>query len=109
MTPKHIAFNPEDFVSSVEAVAAHVTGSKKPGLRTKTVQVFKPAPELTAKEIQDIRAGLGVSQIVFASMLNVPVVTAISWEKGRRSPSGAALRLLELARTHPEILTASAV
>ena len=37
-------------------------------------------------------------------MLNVPVVTAISWEKGRRQPSGAALRLLEIAREHPEML-----
>jgi putative transcriptional regulator len=41
---------------------------------------------------------------VFARLLNVPTVTAASWEKGRRKPSGAALRLLQIARKHPEAL-----
>ena len=45
-----------------------------------------------------------VAESVFAAMLNVPPVTAISWEKGRRSPSGAALRLLEIVRKHPAVL-----
>ena len=35
---------------------------------------------------------------------NVPEVTAVSWEKGRRSPSGAALRLLQIVRKHPDLL-----
>ena len=30
--------------------------------------------------------------------------TIISWEKGRRKPTGATLRLLELVRKKPEIL-----
>jgi DNA-binding transcriptional regulator YiaG len=34
----------------------------------------------------------------------VPKVTAISWENGTRKPSGAALRLLAVARKHPEAL-----
>jgi putative transcriptional regulator len=107
MKRKEIAFDPESLVASVESVAAHVAGSKKQALRTTTLQVFKPAPELTPKQIQALRNRLGVSQSSFASMLNVPVVTAISWEKGRRSPSGAALRLLEVARKHPEVLAAA--
>ena len=57
--------------------------------------------------MQRIRARLKVSQPVFAAMLNVPTVTAVSWEKGRRQPSGAALRLLEIARKRPEILSAA--
>jgi len=28
----------------------------------------------------------------------------MSWEYGRRSPSGSALRLLEIAIRHPEVL-----
>ncbi|HEV8543989.1 MAG TPA: hypothetical protein VGR78_16480 [Verrucomicrobiae bacterium] len=57
-----------------------------------------------AKEIVALRASYGVSQAVFARPLNVPKVTAISWEKGRRKPTGAALRLLDLARKKPSIL-----
>ncbi len=30
--------------------------------------------------------------------------TEISWEQGRRTPSGAALRLLRIAESHPEHL-----
>jgi transcriptional regulator with XRE-family HTH domain len=45
-----------------------------------------------------LRQRLNVSQAVFAGLLNVPKVTAISWEKGRRQPTGAALRLLDLVR-----------
>ena len=106
MKRKEIAFDPEALISSVKAVAEKVASGKVQDLKTTIVPVFKPAPELTPKQIQTLRTRLGISQSAFASMLNVPVVTAISWEKGRRSPSGAALRLLEVARKHPEVLTA---
>jgi DNA-binding transcriptional regulator YiaG len=43
-------------------------------------------------------------EVIYARTLNVPKVTAISWEKGRRKPTGAALRLLDLVRKNPEIL-----
>jgi putative transcriptional regulator len=59
---------------------------------------------MTPKEIAATRESLNVSQPVFARLLNVPTVTAASWEKGRRKPSGAALRLLQIARKHPEAL-----
>ncbi|MGA3269180.1 MAG: helix-turn-helix domain-containing protein [Verrucomicrobiota bacterium] len=51
-----------------------------------------------------MRQRLNVSQAVFAGLLNVPKVTAISWEKGRRHPTGAALRLLDLVRKKPQVL-----
>jgi len=38
--------------------------------------------------------------------MNIPTVTAASWERGRRRPTGAALRLLDIARKHPEVLLA---
>ena len=102
MKKKPITFNAEDLVRSVEEVRDAVTGRHKLTLRT--TKLPKPAPMLTPKDVQRIRARLKVSQPVFAAMLNVPTVTAISWEKGRRHPSGAALRLLEIAREHPEML-----
>jgi len=63
-----------------------------------------PAQALEPNEIFIIRQQLNVSQQIFARMLNVPEVTAVSWEKGRRHPSGAALRLLHIARRHPDVL-----
>jgi DNA-binding transcriptional regulator YiaG len=39
-------------------------------------------------------------------MMNIPMVTAVSWERGRRKLTGAALRLLDIARKHPEVLVA---
>jgi putative transcriptional regulator len=98
-------FQPEDLVRSVEDVRDAVTGRRKLTLRTTTLPA--PAPAIGPHEVKQIRVRLKMSQPVFAAMLNVPVITAISWEKGRRHPSGAALRLLEIARRHPEILTAA--
>ena len=101
MKKKAIAFNAEELVRSIEQVRDAVTGCRKLTLRT--TKLPKPAPALTPKDVARIRARLKVSQPVFAAMLNVPVVTAISWEKGRRQPSGTALQLLEIAREHSEI------
>ena len=99
---KAMAFNAEDLVRSVKEVRNAVTGRRKLTLRT--TKLPKPAPALKPRDVARIRARLKVSQPVFAAMLNVPTVTAISWEKGRRHPSGAALRLLEIAKEHPEML-----
>jgi len=92
---------------SVEDVRDHVTGKRKHTLRTTKLKLPKPAPAITPRDVGRIRARLRVSQPVFAAILNVPTVTAISWEKGRRKPSGAALRLLEIVKKHPEVMTAA--
>lgn len=105
MKKKTIPFDPEALVSSVETVRDVVAGRRKLTLRTTTMP--KPAPALSAQDVQRIRETLQLSQPVFAALLNVPTVTATSWEKGRRKPSGAALRLLQIARTHPEWLGAA--
>jgi DNA-binding transcriptional regulator YiaG len=54
-----------------------------------------------------IRTRLGYTQSQFGALLNVPIVTAVSWENGTRKPSGAALRLLSVAKHHPEALQAA--
>jgi DNA-binding transcriptional regulator YiaG len=51
---------------------------------------------------------MNVSQAVFADLLNVPKATAISWERGLRSPSGAAVRLLQIAKNIPTALVETA-
>ncbi|MDQ6926425.1 MAG: helix-turn-helix domain-containing protein [Candidatus Eremiobacteraeota bacterium] len=61
-----------------------------------------PPPVPGADEIAAFRAALGLSQPVFAHALNVSPETVRAWEQGKRVPDGAALRLLEWARAHPE-------
>jgi putative transcriptional regulator len=63
-----------------------------------------PAPDFTADRIVRLRKTLGVSQPVFAQMLNVSVDTARGWEQGRNAPGGPAARLLELVEAHPDLV-----
>ena len=45
-----------------------------------------------------------LTQVEFASLLDVSVDSIRDWEQGRRSPRGAARTLLRIAMQHPEIL-----
>ncbi len=60
-----------------------------------------PPPEVGADELTEIRLGSGMSQAVFARMLNVSTKTVQSWEQGARKPSQAALRLIQVFRQDP--------
>jgi|SRR4051812_18437243 putative transcriptional regulator len=104
MKSKDIEFNAENLVTSVEALSRHASGQEKLTLRTTSLKLPRPIKPIKPKEIVAMRTKYGVSQAVFARLLNVPKVTAISWEKGRRKPTGAALRLLEIVRKNPSIL-----
>jgi putative transcriptional regulator len=106
MKTRDIEFNADDLVGSVEAFAQHLTGKKKLTLRTASVPLPPPVKPLTPAQVRAIRRKLNVSQTVFAALMNIPTVTAASWERGRRKPTGAALRLLDIARKHPEVLVA---
>jgi len=106
MKTKDIEFNAADLVSNVEAFANHLTGKEKLTLRTATRLLPPPVKTLTPAQVRSIRRKLNVSQPVFAAMMNIPTVTAASWERGRRRPTGAALRLLYIASRHPEVLLA---
>lgn len=105
---KNIVFNADELIQAVEDVRNHVVGKKKLTMRTTRVALPPKLTTIKAREISALRKRLNVSQPVFARMLNVPVVTAASWEKGRRHPSGAALRLIQIARTHPKLLLQAA-
>lgn len=52
--------------------------------------------ELSAPKIKKIRIASGVSQAVFAKVLNVSSAAIKQWERGERKPSGPALKLLNL-------------
>ncbi|MES2944319.1 MAG: helix-turn-helix domain-containing protein [Pseudomonadota bacterium] len=55
-------------------------------------------------EAAQARAKMGLSQQAFALLLGVSPRTLQDWEQGRRSPTGAAKKLLQVAVAHPEVL-----
>jgi putative transcriptional regulator len=104
---KEVVFDADEFIQAVGQVRDHVTERRKITMRTFKVKVPQ-VNKIGAREILSIRTRMNVSQEVFARMLNVPLVTEASWEKGRRNPSGAALRLLQIAKKKPEALLEAA-
>ena len=48
--------------------------------------------------VKKTRAILGVSQAVFAALLNTSVSTVQKWEIGQKRPTGTALKLLHLVQ-----------
>ena len=100
--------NPE-ITCAAGALVARVEGcaAGRPPARERTVKLPPPVQPIPAQQIRAIRLGLGCTQTEFAALLNVPAVPAISWKNGTRKPSGTALRLLAVARHHPEALHAA--
>jgi putative transcriptional regulator len=93
-------FRFEDLLASMQQGADHAAGK----ITVRTHRLTARAAFMNGDEIASIRSKLNVSQAVFADLLNVPKATAIAWERGLRSPSGAAVRLLQIARENPEAL-----
>ena len=107
MKDPEIEFNADDFISACEDVRDHATGTGKLTMRTTQFPLpDKPSP-MSPEQIIALRRNLKMSQTVFARMLNVGAGTAASWEKGRRRPSGPALKILHVAQKNPEVLIGS--
>jgi putative transcriptional regulator len=87
---------------SLTEALAHAQG--KVTLKTRDIPLPPPVEAIKPTDIVQIRQKLNASQGVFARMLNVSRDTEISWETGRRKPSGAALRLLQIVRVKPNVL-----
>ena len=65
-------------------------------MRRFDVLCLPPVRDRTADEVRRIRQQANVSQAVFAAVLNVGKATVCAWEQGSKSPSGPALKLLDL-------------
>ena len=90
----------EQLLESANEALAHAKGKRD--LRT-TVLPHPPKP-MGSKEVRRLRERLDASQSMFAGYLNVSTKLVQAWEADRRSPEGAALRLLRLAEKAPELL-----
>jgi len=81
----------------------HASGKKVVGVREVVREVNPPKP-MAKKDILELRRRLNVSQSAFAVLLNTSAATVRAWEQGTNKPSGAALRLLAIARRNPKAL-----
>ena len=92
-----------ELLQSTTEALDHAKGKRD--LRT-TVLPAAPKP-MSSTAVRRLRSRLNASQAVFASYLNVSTKLVQAWESDRRTPDGAALRLLRLAEQAPELLLAS--
>jgi putative transcriptional regulator len=66
--------------------------------------VSVPSVSLSADAIRRVRRSLGVSQAVFAKMLNVSLSSVRQWEQNLRTPTGSTMVLLELLQRDSGLL-----
>ena len=84
-------------------------GTRAPARRTTRPRTARDAEVVPPQRyesggVQRIRERLGLSQSLFARVLNASPETVKAWEQGKRQPDGIALALLEVADLHPEAL-----
>jgi putative transcriptional regulator len=89
----------ERLKASLEEGIRHANGEV--ALRTTTLELPDPPPEVRAEELTRLRLESGMSQDAFARLLNVSARTVRGWERGARKPSQAALRLIQVFRADP--------
>lgn len=92
----------DQFRKGLEEERLHVTGELR--LKTTTLETPHRPPEVAARELTKLRLDAGMSQAVFAQVLNVSTKTVQSWEQGARKPSQAALRLIQVFRENPAVV-----
>jgi len=88
-------------MAGLEDAIAYHRGARQ--LTVRDVELKPPAP-MRAKDVVAVRARLRLSQAAFARILNVSPRTVQAWERNARHPSDAALKLLTVAKNHPEAL-----
>jgi putative transcriptional regulator len=97
MTRKRDLF--AELKDGVSALADSRVGKRT--LRTHAVE-FKPAPELTPREVIDVRRRLRLSRALFAAYLRTNVRTLENWEQGRARPNAQAALLINLVKKFPD-------
>ena len=72
-------------------------------LNLKVVDLPDAPPEIDAATLAALRNAAGMSQGVFAGMLNVSTKTLQSWEQGVRKPAEASRRLIQMFTERPDV------
>jgi len=76
---------------------AHAKGKKV------AVKIYKPE----AVNVSELRQHMGMTQEQFAARFGFSVATLRHWERGDRTPQGAALVLLNVIKRAPEAVQAA--
>ena len=92
-----------DLKEAMEDAVAFERGGRR-DLKVTRVQAPRRHKAMSPRDIARIREKLNCSQAVFAMMLNISTKTVQAWEQGSREPGDAALKLLTIAKKHPEVL-----
>jgi|SRR5665213_1944376 len=86
----------------LEAVHDTAKGLHKAGfidlrrMRLYDALCLPPVPTYTSKKIKALRGRLGLSQPVFASVLNASPSAIRQWEVGQKHPAGMTAKLLDV-------------
>ena len=102
--PKRNLF--EELREGMTALAEARQGKRT--LRTHAVE-FKPAPQVTARELVRVRQHLKLSRALFAGYLRTNVRTLENWEQGRAKPNAQAALLINLVKRFPDTVERLAV
>jgi len=81
-------------------IGAELLQSVRQMCDSQMARVTKVAPSAASAARQRV----GLTQAQFAQALGVSVRTLQEWEQGRRNPTPAAQRLLNIALRHPQIV-----
>ncbi len=89
----------ESMGQAVAIKAGQLRPARRHRLTLREARVAAP-PRYGSSRIRRVRKHLGLSQPLFARVLNVSVATIRGWEQGVRIPDGPCRRLLEVAERH---------
>lgn len=103
--PKKQQYMSEElFGELMESLEQALQYSRGEQISARTTVLPAPPEPMSRQEIIKLREQFHCSQAIFARLLNVSVKTLQAWEQGVRVPSEAALKLLTVAKRHPEAL-----
>ena len=91
----------DNLIAGLDEALSHAKGSPNPGARTHVVQV-------DAAFVTRARKAAGLTQAQLAQVIGASLGTVRKWERGERSPSGAARMLMRILARDPALVIAEA-
>lgn len=88
-----------ELAEGMEALGKSRQGKRT--LRTHALE-YKPAPNVTPKELVRVREDLNLSRALFAAYLRTNTRTLENWEQGRAKPNAQAALLINLVKRYPD-------
>lgn len=89
----------DELDEGLQALADERQGKRT--LRSHAVE-WKPAPEVTPRQLVELRETLNLSRALFAVYLRTNVRTLENWEQGRAKPNAQAALLIRLVQKYPD-------